>query len=123
MMRVSVRKTDLSSLADGGANVFITHDLSLLVDLIKINPVLLGTALGKDNSSTSPSCTHKGFMPMPLFDGSIHYQPFLVHPDAANTIISPENIINNNHKFYHWCQEERKVSVGKTCSHPGCLSF
>jgi hypothetical protein len=40
------------------------------------------------------------FLPMALHDGTIHYQPFLVNRHATNTIISPENVLNNNHRFH-----------------------
>ncbi len=40
------------------------------------------------------------FLPMALHNGTIHYQPFLVNRHATNTIISPENVLNNNHRFH-----------------------
>jgi hypothetical protein len=62
-------------------------------------------------------------MPLPLLDGTIHYQPFLINQHAADTIMSPEHILNNNNRFASWQQEGRKISSGLTTSHPGSLSF
>jgi hypothetical protein len=120
-MRVCVDTPASSSLADGGANVCATNDPTLLVDVIKIDPIPSGTVVG--NKSMSSFCTHKGFLPMPLLDSSIHYQPFLVCLDATDTILSLEHIINNNHKLARWCQEGSKAGLKNSCPHPGCLSF
>jgi hypothetical protein len=117
-MQVSVVDTILlgsvSSLADSGANVCITNDPSLLIDVVEIDPIPLGMATSLPNAPTNPTslCTHKGFLPMALLDGSIHYQPFLVNRNATDTIISPENVLNNNHRFHWWTQARRKLPVG-----------
>jgi hypothetical protein len=91
-----------SSLADSGTNVCVTNDPSLLIDVVEISPVPLGMATSSLDMPTDPTslCTHKGFLPMALLDGTIHYQPFLVNHHATNTIISPENVLNNNHRFH-----------------------
>jgi hypothetical protein len=115
----------VSSLADSGANVCFTNDPSLLIDVIEINPVPLGVATSLPNAPTNPTslCTHKEFLPMALLHGSIHYQPFLVNHDATDTIISPENILNNNHWFHWWTQAGHKLPVGKRTHSSGELSF
>jgi hypothetical protein len=120
-MHVCVDPPASSSLADGGTNVCVTNNPTLLVDVIKIDPIPLGIAVR--NKLMSSFCTHKGFLPMPLLDSSIHYQPFLFCLDATDTILSPEHIINNNHKFVHWCQESSKAGLGNSCPHTGCFSF
>jgi hypothetical protein len=120
-MCVCVEPTASSSLADGGANISVTNNQTLLVDVIEINPIPLGMAVS--NKSTSLLCTHIGSLSMPLLDSSINYQPFLVCLDAMNTILSQEHIINNNHKFAHWCQEGSKMGLGNSRPNPGCLSL
>ena len=60
---------------------------------------------------------------MALLDGSIHYQPFLVNRHATNTIISPENVLNNNHCFHQWTQASYKLPAGGRNYLPGDLSF
>jgi hypothetical protein len=114
-----------SSLADGGANVCVINNPDLLLDVVQIDPVPLGTAVNPATPGTDAPlfCTHKGFMPIPLLNGSAHYQPFLINPHASDTIISPENIINNNHTFHCWCQEDHKLSLNEKCQYPGLLSF
>jgi hypothetical protein len=96
-----------SSLVDGGANVCITNDPSLLLDIVQINPVPLGMAVDTNCPGADPTllCTHKGFIPLPLLDGLVHCQPCLNNLHASDTIISLENVINNNHRFHHCCQE------------------
>ncbi len=92
------------------------------MDVVDIDPVPLGTALtGTENSLMM--CTQKGYMPYPLLDGTIHYQPFLINQHAADTIMSPKHILNNNHQFASWQQEGRKIPSGSTTSHPGSLFF
>ncbi len=65
-------------------------------------------------------CTQMGYMPLPLL---VHYQPFLINKHAADTIISPEHILNNNHWFASWQQEGHKVTSSSTAGHLGSLSF
>jgi hypothetical protein len=96
-MHVCVDPPASSSLADGGTNVCVTYNPMLLVDVIKIDPIPLRMVVG--NKMMSSFCMHKGFLPMPLLDSSIHYQPFLVCLDATDTILFPEHIIKNNYKF------------------------
>jgi hypothetical protein len=120
-MHDCVDPTASSSLVDGGANVCITNDPTLLVDIIEIDPISLGRVVG--NKSTSLFCMHKGFLLTPLLDSSVNYQPFLVYPDAMDTFLSPEHIINNNHKFACWCQEGSKMGLRNSRPHLGCLSF
>jgi hypothetical protein len=62
-------------------------------------------------------------MPIPLLNGSVHYQPFLINLHASDTIISLENVINNNHRFHRWCQEGQKLSSGDACQYPDMLPF
>jgi hypothetical protein len=114
-----------SSLADSGANVCVTNDPSLLIDVVEINSVPLGMATSSPDAPTNPTslCTHKGFLPIALLNGSIHYQPFLVNRHATNTIISPENLLNNNHPFHRWTQAGCKLPAGGCNYSPGDLSF
>jgi hypothetical protein len=64
-----------------------------------------------------------GYMPLPLLDGMMHYQPFLINKHTADTIMPPKYILNNNHWFASWQQEGHKVTSGLTAGHPGSLSF
>jgi hypothetical protein len=101
---VDLQQLGLLSLADGSANVCLTNDPTLLVDVVDINPVPLGMALTGSKTSTL-KCTQKGYMPIPLLNRTLHYQPFLINQHAADTIMSPEHILNNNHQFASWQQE------------------
>jgi hypothetical protein len=75
-MRVCVDPPASSSLADDGTNVCVTNNPMLLVDVIKIDPIPLGTVVR--NKSMSSFCMHKRFLPMPYLNSCIHYQPFIL---------------------------------------------
>ena len=50
-------------------------------------------------------------------DGVYHYQPFLVHPQATDTIMSPEAVMNASSVFKRFAQTGVKGHTG------GLLSF
>ena len=103
-------------MADSGANVCVTSDPSILVDVIDINPIPLGVA------ATSPDtpitfCTKQGYLPIPLSDGSYHYQPFLYNPNATDTILSPAHVMRSSPSISSWRQSGSKdPSVTDTLS-------
>ncbi len=128
-MQVSVVDSILfgshSSLGDSGANICVTNDPSLLINVIEIDPVPLCMTTSSPDAPTDPTslCTHKGFLPMALLDSTIHYQPFLGNRHATNTIISPESILHNNHHFHWWTQARHKMPVRGHNQSPDDLSF
>jgi hypothetical protein len=63
-------------------------------------------------------CCQQGFLPLPLTDGSIHYQPFLIQPDATDTILSPAHVMWSSSKITSW---EQSGSKDPNC--PGTLQF
>ena len=96
-----------SSMADTGANVCITSDESILIDVVDIDPIPLGVAV-KSSDITASLCSRKGFLQIPLLDGSYHYQPFLVNPNASDTILSPAHVMWSSHRITKWQQSGSK---------------
>lgn len=106
-------------LADSGANICLTNDLSLLLKVRTITPIPVGVAVDGD-PDTAPqelSCSKLGYLPLPLLDGTYHLQPCYYHPNASDTIISPQAITSPDSIFHRWTQE------GYADGRPGTLSF
>jgi hypothetical protein len=95
------------SMADSGANVCVTHDLSLLTNIEDITPIPLGVAVSTSDHCT-PLCTKRGYLPIPLQDGTWHHQPFLYNEHATDTILSPAHIMRSCSRFRAWTQSCNK---------------
>ncbi|KAL9185818.1 hypothetical protein ACHAXT_003595 [Thalassiosira profunda] len=82
-------------MADTGANVDITPTESMLVGVRDIAPVKIGVALNGegDDGAIAGYCTRMGYLPMARVDGTTHFQPFLVHPNASDHIMSPDSVM------------------------------
>ena len=96
-----------TSMADSGANVCITGDASILVDLVDIDPIPLGVAVNSKDTESS-LCTKQGFLPIPLLNGTYHYQPFLFNPHASETILSPAHVMWSSTSIAKWTQSGSK---------------
>jgi hypothetical protein len=57
---------------DSGANICITGDLSSLVDVVDIPPMLTTVAITGAAASDNECCMKRGYMPLTLKDGSIY---------------------------------------------------
>jgi len=68
---VQVWKTS-SSLIVGGANICLTGDLDILVDVVEIPPLPISVAVNGDVPTLDDSCTRRGYLPLQLSDGSTH---------------------------------------------------
>jgi|APFre7841882793_1041355.scaffolds.fasta_scaffold00591_4 hypothetical protein len=105
-----------TSMADLGANVCVTSDPSILIDVIDIDPIPLGVAATSPDAPTT-FCTKQGYLPIPLLDGSYHYQPFLYNPNATDTILSPAHVMWSSPSISSWRQSGSKdPSVTDTLS-------
>ncbi|KAL9178452.1 hypothetical protein ACHAXT_003782 [Thalassiosira profunda] len=82
-------------MADTGANVDITPTESMLVGVRDIAQVKIGVALNGegDDGAIAGYCTRMGYLPMARVDGTTHFQPFLVHPNASDHIMSPDSVM------------------------------
>ncbi len=104
-------------MADSGANVCITPDPSILVDIEDIPPIPLGVALHPSDTSPTHSslCSKQGYLPITFDDGSIHHQPFLINENAMDTILSPEHLLQSSSHIATWRQTRSKLSSSMNC--------
>ena len=55
-----------------GANICLTGDLNILVDVVEIPPIPISVAVNWDVPTLDDSCTRRGYLPLQLSDGSTH---------------------------------------------------
>jgi len=85
---VRVRKTS-TSLLDAGANICLTGDLQLLVDVVEIPPLPISVAITGNAPSLDDCCTRRGYLPLLLSDGSTHWQlQSYLHRPSLNQALS-----------------------------------
>ncbi len=105
-------------LVDSGANLCMTHDPLLLVDVRPCPPFSIGLATYGGSPSSSAVCRYRGLLPVPLLDGTYHYQPCYVSPHSLDTFISAQAIIDaSDGLFDHWRLD------GYASGRPGCLAI
>ncbi len=80
------------SLADTGANISVAPSRYRLVNIRRVKPVPISVALEKEGQRVA-YCDEVGDLPILQEDGTFHYQPFFVHKDASDMIISPASIL------------------------------
>ena len=95
---VRIQKS-LTSLMDAGANICLTGDLHLLVDVVDIPPLPISVALAGDAPSLDDCCTRQGYLPLQLLHGSTHWQLCFYCKNAVKTIISPQAILESRYVF------------------------
>ena len=101
-------------MVDSGANVCVTSNPLILIGMIGIDPIPLGVAATSPDAPTM-FCTKEQGLPIPLMDGSYHYQPFLYNPNASDTILSPAHVMWSSPSISSWHQSgSRDPSVTDT---------
>jgi hypothetical protein len=91
------------TLMDAGANICLTSDATILTDAVPIPPLSITVALHGDSSSSFDNCcTQMGYLPLPMTDGSIHWQQCFYSANAVKTIISPQAILATSNVFASW---------------------
>ncbi len=88
-----------SSMVDGGANICLTGNLSLLGDVVDIPPLPILVAVEGDSMSMADCCTKHGLLLLTLEDGSVYYQTCYYCTNAEETIISPQAILDGSDLF------------------------
>jgi hypothetical protein len=72
-------------------------------------PIIIGLAVSSDGSiSSSSECTHIGDLRIKCDDGSSFTTTCFYNPNASDTIISPQAIIDESTEFTSWSQSGRK---------------
>ena len=102
---------------DAGANICLTGDLEILADVVDIPPLPITVALNGNGSSVDDCCTKRGFIPLALSDGTIHWQLCYYSANAVETIISPQAILNSSDVFASW------TMTGYKDTRPGAIRF
>jgi hypothetical protein len=92
-----------SSLIDCGANICLTGDLDLLVDVVEIPPLPISVTL-QGEITTGDCCTACGKIPLQLDDGLVYWQYCYYSTNAVEMIISPQAIVDSSDLFRLWYQ-------------------
>jgi hypothetical protein len=105
-------------LIDGGSNLSVTGDLTILLDVSDITPIDISVALDGKSTSLDNRITKRGLLPLTLSDGSVYYQTCFYCVNMVETIISPAAILASSDVFYYWNQEGCKDPTA-----PGRIRF
>jgi hypothetical protein len=106
-----------SSLMDGGANICVTGDITILVDTIDIPPMAISVAIDGADITEHDCCTKSGYTPLTCDDGSIYWQLCFYCANVVETIISPQAILASSDVFCWWTQ------TGFKDGRPGSIRF
>ena len=117
MNRCEVHKK--GGLSDTGANCCMTADKTILRNLRELDtPMLIGVAVTHDGPITSSAeCTHVGDLPIYCDNGDEIVAECFYNPNATDTIISPQAIIDDSNEFTEFKQ------IGRKFGQPGQLTF
>ena len=107
-----VKRTS-ATLIDGGANICLTGNLNLLVNVVEIMPLPILVAINGEEPHINDSCTCRGYLPLNLLNRSTHWQLCFYCKNAVETIISPQANLVSTGVFALWTQ------AGFKDGHPG----
>ena len=93
-----------ATLIDSGANLCLTGNLNLLVDVFEILPLPILVAINGEELHIDDSCTRRGYLPLNLSGGSTHWQLCFYCKNAVKTIISPQAILASSDVIASWTQ-------------------
>jgi hypothetical protein len=111
-------KTACSGLVDSGANLCMTNNPNLLANVCPCALFTIAVATSNGQHLQTNVCHRRGLLPLPLLDGSFHYQTCYINLHASDTFIPPQAIIgSSNDSFDKWQME------GYTNGQPGLLTF
>jgi hypothetical protein len=65
-------KQTSATLIDSGANICLTGDLTLLVNVVEITPLPISVTINGEEPHINDSCTCRGYLPLNLLDGGVH---------------------------------------------------
>ena len=107
------RQDTVDSLVDGGSNIVLTDDASILEEVHSIPTIHIGLAA---EGEITPR-TQQGWLPQILSDGSVLRTKAYINSAATDTILSPEAILHSHPDLYRWEQQ------GSKGNNPGWLRF
>lgn len=116
---INKSQSNSGDLADSGANCLMTANILLLRNVRQLRqPIIIGLAVRNTGSvSSSSECTHIGNLTIKCDDGSTFTTTCFYNPNASDTIISLQAIIDESNDFTKWNQSGRKFGQ------PGQLNF
>ncbi len=100
---VQVRRM-VTLLINGGANICLTGDLDLLVDVVEIPPLPILAAVNAEDSTLDVSCTRWGYLPLTLSDGSTHWQLFFIAKSRLRPSSPPRKFSHLAMSLPHGCR-------------------
>ena len=103
-------KCQIMIQTDSGANCSVTNDRTLLIRYKNIHKFPLG---GIQDGQPAIYCTGKGYIPWVSEEQHILLIPCYYSSQAAETIISPTDIVQQNIKDYHGWGQQVNVDTGK----------
>jgi hypothetical protein len=98
-----VKRTS-ATLVDGGANICLTGNLNLLINVFEIPPLPILVSINREEPHIDKSCTQRGYLPLNLLDGSTHWQLCFYCKNGVETIIAPQAILASSEVFASWTQ-------------------
>jgi hypothetical protein len=87
---------------DGGANICVMDDLSTMVGVVEIPPMVITVALAGTDTSQDNCCTKQGYTPLTCSDGSIYWKLCFYCANNVKTIILPQAVLALSVVFYSW---------------------
>jgi hypothetical protein len=105
-------------LCDSGANLCMTNNPNLLVDVCPCAPFTISLATSDGGLSHTNVCRHCDLLPLPLLDGTTYYQTCFVNLYALEMFILPQAIIDSSAGSFNKWQME-----GFLQGRPGILSL
>jgi hypothetical protein len=94
---------------DGGANRSITQDHHRLLNFKNIKPYYMSSA----SQNNDIKCTGIGYLPWTSTNGTTLLIKCYYSPNAADTIVSPSDIVNNHITQYHSWTQHANMATGK----------
>ncbi len=88
--------TPIHGLCNSGANLCMTNNPNILVDVCPCEPFMILLATTDGGHSHTKVCRSRGLLPLPLLDGTSYYQTCFVNPYASETFISPQAIVDSS---------------------------
>ena len=101
---------------DSVANCSLAPSADFLTGVKPIAPIPIGLAV-QGQTTKILYCTSMGYRSFTRTDGSLHMQPFLIHPSASDIIMSPSSVLSASPDMVTW------VQTGHWDNQPGSIVF
>jgi hypothetical protein len=111
---------------DAGANICLTGNLTILANAVDIPPLPITVALNGNETTADDCCTMKGYIPLTLSNGAIHWQLCYYSANAVEAIISLQAILGSSNIFASWTMtgyKDNRPGAIRFDSHDGFLSM